>query len=210
MNSIDLSLYLVLVPEFCTHYPPIDVAQQAVDNGVTVVQLRMKNASTHEIVAMAEQLKPILGRVPLIINDNIAAAHTAQADGIHLGQEDASAEIARARLGQSAIIGISVNCKDHLKSLPKTADYIGLGPVYSTQTKTDPKPVLGLEKLSELAQQSPIPCVAIGGIKAATAQEVRAKNVDGIAVVTDICSSPAPGLATKRLRDALLEHHHPT
>ena len=160
--TLDLSLYLILVPELCTHYTAIEVAKQAVDNGVTLIQLRMKNTKTHDIIVMAEYLKPVLGNVPLIINDDIEAAHISKAAGVHLGQGDTRVNVARKILGDDAIIGVSINTEQHIHDTPKDFDYIGVGPVYPTKTKLDHKPPLGLDGLEKLAQISPTPCVAIG------------------------------------------------
>ena len=168
----------------------------------TMVQLREKDTDTQEFVELALRLQPVLREagVPLIINDRIDVALAVDADGVHIGQSDMPYEIARRLLGPEKIIGLSVENMLQVKEANSLdVDYIGISPVYATTTKTDTAPPFGLEGLREAVKLSVHPTVAIGGMNAATAPEVLKTGVDGIAVVSAICSAPSPYLAALEL-----------
>ncbi len=178
------------------------VVEEAVRGGVTMVQLREKDTDTREFVELALRLQPVLrdAGVPLIINDRIDVALAVDADGVHIGQSDMPYEIARRLLGPEKIIGLSVENMLQVKEANSLdVDYIGISPVYATTTKTDTAPPFGLEGLREAVKLSVHPTVAIGGMNAATAPEVLKTGVDGIAVVSAICSAPSPYLAALEL-----------
>lgn len=193
----DFSLYLVLVPALCLHHSPVEVTRQAVANGITMLQLRMKNEPDAAVIKMATDIKAVLEDVPLIINDNIDIALAVDATGVHLGQDDCNPDDARICLGKEKVIGVSVNTLDHVNSLPDHIDYIGIGPVYTTKTKSNLKPVLGLAGLEKLVAASPVPSVAIGGVKTENVQHIVQTGVNGIAVVSDICCAQDPACITR-------------
>ncbi|TFH87740.1 thiamine phosphate synthase [Billgrantia azerbaijanica] len=197
---LDLSLYLVTDPRLCAERGLVETVVAAVRGGVTLVQLRDKHASDGELIDQARRLKAALAGsgVPLIINDRLAVAVESGADGVHLGQEDGDAVAARAALGERAILGRSVQTHDQLARLdPTPLDYLGLGPVFATATKHDHAEPLGFAGLASLVAASPLPAVAIGGLKAEHAAAVRAAGARGPAVISAICGQPDPEAAAR-------------
>ena len=179
-----------------------EVVIEAVAGGVTIVQLREKDAPTGEFVALAKGLKALLAPlgVPLIINDRVDVALAADADGVHIGQSDMAYADARRLLGPDKIIGLSVeNFHDLEVANGLDVDYIGISPVYGTPTKTDTAQPFGLEGLRRAVEMSAHPTVAIGGMNAQTIGEVMQAGTDGVAVVSAICSAPSPREAAREL-----------
>ena len=179
------------------------VVAEAVKGGATMVQLREKDIDTRGFIELAKRLQPVLREagVPLIINDRVDVALAVDADGVHIGQSDMPYEIARRLLGPDKIIGLSVENMDEVREANSLdVDYIGVSPVYSTATKTDTAPPFGLDGLREAVRLSRHPAVAIGGMNARTAPDVLRTGVDGIAVVSAICSAPSPREAAAYLR----------
>lgn len=202
MNDFDLSLYLVTDRSLSGGRELEYIVGEAVRGGVTMVQLREKHCSSREFYRLAVQLKRCLApwRVPLIINDRLDIALACDADGLHLGQSDLSCGIARKILGKNKIIGLSVeNVMDVTEANREEVDYIGISPVFSTPTKVDTAPELGLEGIREIASMARCPSVAIGGINIRNAQSVIAAGADGISVVSAIMSAPDPRLAASEL-----------
>jgi len=202
MRAEQLRLYLVTDRPLSLGRDIAWVVEEAVKGGATMVQLREKDIDTREFIALAQRIKPILKDVgvPLIINDRVDVALAVDADGVHIGQSDMPYDIARRLLGPDKIIGLSVeNMDEVLEANSLDVDYIGVSPVYSTATKTDTAPPFGLEGLRKAVELSSHPAVAIGGMNAATAPDVLATGVDGIAVVSAICSAPDPQEAARRL-----------
>ncbi|WP_368449404.1 thiamine phosphate synthase [Cobetia amphilecti] len=199
--SLDLSLYLVTDPALCAERGLEATVMAAVRGGVSVVQLRDKYASDEEMIAQAIRLKALLDEyeVPLIINDRIEVALASGADGLHIGQSDGDPVEARRRLGEDALIGLSVQTLEQLKAVDvERIDYLGLGPVHATPTKPDHAAPLGIEGLTQLVRSSPLPTVAIGGISLANAGEVMTSGTDGLAVVSALCSAEDPAAAAQQ------------
>ncbi|MBE2167407.1 MULTISPECIES: thiamine phosphate synthase [unclassified Cobetia] len=199
--SLDLSLYLVTDPALCAERGLEATVMAAVRGGVSVVQLRDKHASDEEMIAQAIRLKALLDEyeVPLIINDRIEVALASGADGLHIGQSDGDPVEARRRLGEDALIGLSVQTLEQLKAVDvERIDYLGLGPVHATPTKPDHAAPLGIEGLTQLVRSSPLPTVAIGGISLANAGEVLTSGTDGLAVVSALCSAEDPAAAAQQ------------
>lgn len=199
--SLDLSLYLVTDPALCAERGLEATVMAAVRGGVSVVQLRDKHASDAELIAQAIRLKALLDEyeVPLIINDRIEVALASGADGLHIGQGDGDPVEARRRLGEDALIGLSVQTLEQLKVVDvERIDYLGLGPVYATATKPDHAAPLGIEGLTQLVRSSPLPTVAIGGISLANAGEVMTSGTDGLAVISALCSAEDPAAAAQQ------------
>lgn len=202
MTRLDLSLYLVLDRALCRHLGMVETARLAVAGGVTAVQLRDKTASTLDLIAVGREIKSALvgTNVPLIVNDNIDAALALDADGVHLGQGDQPASLARSRLGAGLIVGLSVENAAAARSIdPAVVDYVGVGPVFATPTKPDHKPPIGFEGMARLIAMSPVPTVAIGGLKHEHIGSVLSGGADGLAVVSAICGQPDPQAAASRL-----------
>ncbi|MFG6665602.1 thiamine phosphate synthase [Halomonas sp. HNIBRBA4712] len=201
--ALDLSLYLVTDAALCRKHGLEHTVMEAVRGGVSVVQLRDKQASDAAMIDEARRLKALLAGtgVPLIINDRLDVAIKSGADGLHVGQSDAAALDARAALGPNAIIGLSINTREQLDRAPLAAlDYLGLGPVFATASKQDHAAPLGLAGLAELVRASRLPTVAIGGLKAEHAGAVFAAGAGGLAVISAICGSPNPYRAAQAFR----------
>lgn len=202
MSCYDWTLYLITDRRLAGARPLADLVAAAVRGGVTAVQFREKECATREFVELARALKTLLAPlgVPLIVNDRVDVALAACADGVHVGQSDMDCRDVRRLLGPSAVIGLSVENLEQALAAPLEADYLGVGPIFSTPTKTDAAPEWGLAGLAALRQVSQRPLVAIGGIHPDNAGRVIGCGADGIAVVSAICTAPEPELAARRLR----------
>jgi len=200
----DLTLYLVVGSDAVGGSSVEDVVAAALRGGVTVVQLREKTLPDDAMVALARRLKALAARhgVPLIVNDRIAVARAAGADGVHLGWDDEAAPAARARLGDAALVGLSAGTAEEAARVDcALADYVGIGSVYPTATKPDAGPAIGVAGLQAVHKLLPLPAVAIGGIGLGNAAEVMAgSTVEGIAVVSAICGASDPEAAARGLR----------
>lgn len=205
---VDWRLYLVTDPVLCAPHSVFEVVQAAVCGGVTVVQLRDKHATARDILAQAKQLKQWLAPrgVPLLLNDRVDLAWACHADGVHLGQTDMPAAQAREWLGPKAFIGLSVEHMEQVVAAKKEpVDYIGISPVFKTPTKTDTHSPWGLKGIRSARQMTDQILVGIGGIQLENVQSVLRAGIDGVAVVSAICSSPEPLVAARALHDAINE-----
>ncbi|MCD7936607.1 MAG: thiamine phosphate synthase [Tannerellaceae bacterium] len=205
----NLSLYLVTDRRLSLGRSLEQVVEEAVRGGVTIVQLREKEASSREFYELAVRLKQMLAlyKVPLIINDRLDIALACDADGLHIGQEDLPYPVARQLLGRDKIIGLSVeNRADVEEANLWDIDYIGLSPVFTTDTKTDTAPALGLEGVRELTALSVHPAVGIGGIHPQNAGEILRAGANGIAVVSAIMSAPDPCKAANELSEIIKQN----
>lgn len=209
MKRFDLSLYLVLDPGLCRIHDMVETARLAVRGGVSMVQLRDKEAGTAGLIATGRALMAALAEsgVPVIINDDVEAAHAIGAHGIHVGQSDMDVRAVRQRVGPDMILGLSAESPGAVaRADGDIIDYLGLGPVFATTTKPDHKTPIGLEGLAGLVKASPVPSVAIGGLKSSHAEAVMASGVDGLAVVSAICGQPDPEAAATDLAQRLAVH----
>ncbi|KAJ3780735.1 thiamine biosynthetic bifunctional enzyme Thi4 [Lentinula aff. detonsa] len=214
---IDYSLYLVTGRELL---PPgqdyFDSLEQALQGGVTVVQIREKNADTGEFLDIALRSKVICDRynVPLIVNDRVDIALAVQAAGVHVGQTDMPVSIARNLLPEGTIIGVSCNNLQEIeKAINDRADYVGIGAIWSTTTKNLNKPIVGVRRVGELLQKldgTSIKAVGIGGIKSSNllrtlhgSVSTTNRALDGVAVVSEIVASTRPREAASKLCEIL-------
>jgi thiamine-phosphate pyrophosphorylase len=195
MNNFNPSLYLVTDSGLSKGRSHEDIIKKAVEGGVTMVQLREKNISTLEFYQLAISLKKLLHtfKIPLIINDRLDIALAIDADGLHIGQSDLPYEIARKLLGKEKIIGLSVETIQQAKEANfLNVDYIGLSPVFSTNTKEDTGTPLGISGIKKITSFTKHKTVAIGGINTGNAGDVITSGADGIAVVSAIVSHKDP------------------
>lgn len=207
-NGSALKLYLVTDSLMCQKLGLVQTVCEAIEGGVSFVQLRDKKADDDELYQIACELKEaIAGRVPLVINDKVHIAKKAKLDGAHIGQGDLSVTEARQILGPDAWLGLSINTLSQLQHAHNNhldqLNYFGLGPVFATHTKPDHASPLGLSGLDDLAKASLLPTVAIGGIQLNNAHQVYQTHCDGIAVVSAICATDDPKLAAQ---DLLQQH----
>jgi len=199
-----LKLYLVTDRNIIKNRNFLDIIEQAILGGVTIVQLREKNVDAKEYIEKAEELKPILQKydIPLIINDRVDVAFAVNADGVHLGQSDLPIKYARKILGDEKIIGISANNVEQAIEAEKSgADYIAISPVFFTSTKPDIDPPVGIEGIKKIKEVVKCPLVGIGGINKENAFSVIKAGCDGIAVVSAIMAAENPRIAAKELID---------
>lgn len=203
-KQLDLTLYLVLDPVLCGGIAGmVQTTQLAVANGVTAVQLRSEQAyDRRDWYQAALALKEVLAEttVPLLINDQVDVAMAVQADGVHIGQSDLPVDVVRKLIGTEKLIGLSVSNASQMQSVPwEQVDYLGIGPIYPTNSKGDAAPVLGVEQLQKLVQSKQCPAVAIGGINRSNITQVMQTGIDGVAVISAICAQPDVGAATQQL-----------
>jgi len=203
---LDLSLYLVTDTVLCGQFGVTATVSAAVGAGVTVVQLRDVDATDDELVALGREVTAVLRGtgVPLIVNDRAHLVDAMGADGVHVGQSDLEIEQARALVGPTAYLGLSVQTLEHVTvargHAAGTLDYLGVGPVWGTTTKLDAAAPGGVDVLRQITSASPWPCVAIGGITPERLSMVRGAGAVGVAVVSAICGQPNVAAATRTLR----------
>ena len=207
MRAADLALYLVLDPGLCGDRDRgpgmVETARLAVAGGVTLVQLRDKEGGTVRLIETGRALTSALesSGVKLIVNDDAEAAMAIGADGLHIGQGDLTAAEARALIGPDAILGLSVGTPEQANRIdPALVDYVGAGPVFATPTKPGHAPPVGFEGLAALVAASPVPVVAIGGLKARHVGQALAAGASGVAVVSAICGQSDPEAAARGLK----------
>jgi len=205
--NLDLSVYLVIGAQSVGARGVIATVNAAVRGGVGAVQLRDKRASGRELVSIAGQLLDALDGtgVPLLINDRLDVALAAGANGVHLGHADVGAQSARRLAGPDFLVGLSVSSAEELAEVdalpPGTVDYLGIGPVFPTSTKSDAAAALGLDTVATLRGRTKLPCVGIGGINRHNAPSVWAAGLDGLAVVSAICDDADPRAVALALRN---------
>ena len=178
------------------------VVRKAVEGGVTMVQVREKHGDVRAFIERAQAVKDILKDtdVPLVINDRVDVALAVDADGVHLGQSDMHATIARELIGPNKILGLSIENEEQLAeadSLP--IDYIGLSAIFATPTKTNTKKHWGIDGLKMALETTSLPIVAIGGINESNIPQLSATGVHGLALVSAICHAEDPKAASEYL-----------
>jgi len=203
MNKLDLSLYLVTDQGLSKGRSHEYIVEEAVKGGVTIVQLREKDISSRDFYKLAKSLKSLLKplNIPLIINDRLDIALAIDADGLHIGQSDLPYPVVRKLLGKEKIIGLSVETIEQAREANNLdVDYIGLSPVFSTDTKLDINTPLELSGIKQIAGFTKHKTVAIGGINSLNAESVITSGADGIAVVSAIVSHESPLEAASNLK----------
>ncbi len=202
MKQFNPTLYLVTDSLLAKGKPLENVVEQAVNGGVTLVQLREKNCPVSEFIQKAIRLKSILSKynIPLIINDRLDVALASEADGLHIGRHDIPYVYARKALGHDKIIGLSVESIEQAEEANNfDVDYIGISPVFATPTKTDTAPPIGIEGVKSIASFSKHIMVGIGGINAQNALDVLKAGADGVAVVSAIMAADDPFHAAREI-----------
>ncbi|MDH5721927.1 MAG: thiamine phosphate synthase [Alphaproteobacteria bacterium] len=198
-------LYFIADPSCCLGRPVADVVAAAVRGGVTAVQLRDKSGDLVQIKEEALAIQLVLEgtNIPFILNDHAELAAEINADGVHIGQEDLSADQARKIIGPDKILGLTAFTPEHFTALdPLSVDYVGTGPFFPTLTKPD-KAVLGFDKFSELVKNSPVPVIGIGGITPENAAQVMMAGAHGVAMMRSISESEDPCMAARELLNSI-------
>ena len=202
-EDIDYSVYLVTDRRDKTDDEFLNIIEEAIKGGTTIVQLREKTASTKEFYDLALKVKEITSRygVPLLINDRIDIALAVGSEGVHIGQDDMPADIAREIIGEDKILGVSASTVEEAKKAEiDSADYIGSGAVFPTSTKDDADSV-SKEELKEIVDSIDIPVVAIGGITVENAHTLKGSGIAGFSVVSAIMSAEDPKEASEKLKE---------
>jgi len=170
----------------------ITAAEELTSVGVTLIQYRNKSGNARVMLEQARELKRSLGKkAKLIMNDRADLCLIADFDGVHVGQDDLSPESVRRIIGPERWLGVSTHNPDQLREADLTsADYLAIGPVFSTSSKDKPDPVVGLDGVRRARQLTQKPLVAIGGITRANAASVIEAGADSVAVISDLLREP--------------------
>jgi thiamine-phosphate pyrophosphorylase len=204
--AVDFSLYLATDPHWLAGRDLCAVVEAAVAAGVTVVQLREKEASAAAFFETGRRLLALTRRlgVPLIINDRVDVMLALDADGVHVGKHDLPLAMVRRLVGPGKLVGYSVTSREDLDfALANGADHVGIGPVFSTSTKLDAAPPLGLAGFRQLASSSTLPSVAIGGITVDSCAPLLAAGAAGVCVISAILGNPDAAIAAQRFRQSI-------
>lgn len=207
VNADAMTLYAVTDRTWVKDTTLMDQVKEALEGGITFLQLREKHLSKEEFIKEAREMKELSKeyKVPFVINDNIEVALAVDADGVHIGQDDMSVEEARKLLGEDKIIGVSAhNVEEAIKAQKGGADYLGVGAVCATSTKKDAN-VVSKEEIKKICHTVEIPVVAIGGIKKENIKTLEETDVDGVAVVSAIFAAKDIKKDTKQLRSLVEE-----
>ncbi|MBQ4840871.1 thiamine phosphate synthase [Bacillus safensis] len=200
-----LSVYFILGTANTTRQA-LDVVKEAIQGGITMFQFREKGEKAlqgEEKKQLARQIQALCqeANVPFIVNDDVQLAIDLDADGVHVGQEDTNAKDVRERIGNK-ILGVSTHNLDEVKQAMKDgADYVGMGPVYPTETKKDTRSVQGVSLITEVRRHGlQIPIVGIGGITYDNSAPVIQAGADGISIISAISQSADPKKAAEELK----------
>src|SRR5512142_28370 len=182
MNPLDLRVYVITadVPQLGRTHE--DVAVSALAGGAGVIQFRDKEVGDEDFTAIAHRLQHLTRKynVRLIINDRVEIALAIGADGVHVGQHDLPFAEVKARARPGMIVGVSAtNYGEAAQLVGSGADYLGVGPVFVTPSKTHATPPIGVEELARICRDSTIPVVAIGGITEANLPSIIAAGASG-------------------------------
>jgi len=192
-----LNVYFIMGSNNCTS-EPASVLEQAIKGGITIFQYREKGKGAYsgdEKFHFAKQLQAICkeNNIPFIVNDDVELALQLDADGVHIGQDDASAKEVRQKIGDK-ILGVSThNLEEVKKAIKEGADYVGIGPIYPTKSKEDAKTPQGTSLINEVRiKEIEIPIVGIGGITSENAAPIIKSGGDGVAVISEISLAKDP------------------
>ena len=189
---LDYSLYLVTDRMRMSTGTLGEAVEQAAAGGCTMVQLREKEISSLDFYMLALEMKGITDRygIPLIINDRIDIALAAGAAGVHIGQKDIPADIARRVIGKEMLLGVSVGSVGEARNAVRAgADYLGVGAMFPTETKPEAG-FVSMEKLGKIRRAVDVPVVVIGGIGKENAMLFKPMGIDGLAVVSAVIAQP--------------------
>ncbi|HYT24413.1 MAG TPA: thiamine phosphate synthase [Candidatus Polarisedimenticolia bacterium] len=203
-------LYVILDAALLT-VPETERAQELVAAGVRLFQYRNKGASARELFESSKKLVSLLSsqRVSLVVNDRPDVAALAGANGVHVGQQDLGVEEARRVVGTEKLVGVSThNLEQFERAAASSADYIAVGPIFATGTKSNPDPVVGTEFVRRVRPLTDKPIVAIGGITLQRAPEIIESGADSVAVISDILGAPEPGVRARQYIDLLGSANH--
>lgn len=203
-----LKIYFIMGSNNCQTAPEL-VLEKAIQGGITLFQFREKGSGAftgEKKYQFAKQLQTICKNqnIPFIVNDDVELALAINADGVHIGQDDESAEEVRRKLGDK-ILGVSAHNLDEVeKAMAQGTDYVGIGPIYTTTTKEDAKSAQGTNLIKEVRQKGiNIPIVGIGGITSKNAAPVLKSGGNGVSVISAISLADDPAKSARELKEAI-------
>jgi len=211
--GLPLPRLYVILDAALVHGSVLELAEQLIDAGVRLLQYRDKQGTAAAILHISRQLAGVARESgsTLFVNDRPDIAFLADASGVHVGQEDLSVEQARSVVGPDRWVGVSTHNREQFaKAAASSADYIAIGPIFTTASKANPDPVVGTEMISQLRAMTSKPIVAIGGIQLEQAEAVLQAGANSVAVISDILLVPNPreraAQFLQRLEDVQLRH----
>ena len=203
-------LYVILDAALLT-VPETECAHKLIDAGVRLLQYRNKGASASELFESSKRLSSLLisKGIVFVLNDRADVASSAEASGVHVGQEDLGAGAARSVIGAGKLLGVSTHTLEQFnQAVATSADYVAVGPVFSTSTKANPDPAVGIEFIRRIRPLTDKPIVAVGGITLERALEVIQAGADSVAVISDILLAPDPGQRARQYIELLEAANH--
>lgn len=201
-------LYAIVDPDHCRGRDPVAIARAILAGGCAVLQLRAKALPDGACLALARELRAWCRRagVPFVVNDRPDLAVLTPADGVHLGQDDLPLAEARRIVGDGISLGLSTHDQAQARAaVAAGADLIGFGPIFDTATKERPDPVVGLDRLADVARAVPLPVVAIGGIAIDRAAEVARHGARLVAAISAVSGADDPEAAARTFHRAVSE-----
>lgn len=204
MKTLDTTLYLVTDSTGLTEQEFLSRTEQALQGGVTLLQIREKERSTREYIHLAAQVHELAKRynVPLLVDDRVDVALAVDAEGVHVGQTDMPVDMARRMLGPDKIVGATAKTVPQaLEAWQQGADYLGVGAIYPTTTKVVTV-ITSTETLADICAAVPIPVNAIGGLNRDNLGVLKGTGIRGICVVSAIMKAADPKAAAQQLREA--------
>ena len=206
------SIYLLTDPNLSSGRTHEEVVRESIAGGAKIIQLRDKIATTRKLIEIGEKLREITLKagVIFIVNDRVDIALSVDADGVHLGEDDMPIAYARKILGEGKIIGISVDNVEKAKiAEAEGADYIALGPIFSTKTKINAGEPVGVEEIKKVKSIVRLPVIAIGGINLQNIQLVAMAGADSVAVISAVVGAPDIRRAMKELVEKMGKYYNP-
>lgn len=206
------SIYLLTDPNLSSGRTHEEVVRESIAGGAKIIQLRDKIATTRKLIEIGEKLREITLKagVIFIVNDRVDIALSVDADGVHLGEDDMPIAYARKILGEGKIIGISVDNVEKAKiAEAEGADYIALGPIFSTKTKINAGEPVGVEEIKKVKSIVRLPIIAIGGINLQNIQLVAMAGADSVAVISAVVGAPDIRRAMKELVEKMGKYYNP-
>ena len=206
-NLRDTHLYGIIDLGYVEESNVIRVAEAMIEGGVDMIQLRGKKQSIDELVALAEELHELTSQssTPLIVNDYAEIARSAPVEGVQVGQDDDSIEVARRKAGRAVVVGKSTHSLDQARTAQREgADYIGFGPIFATPTKPDYDPI-GLEDIRQAHLDVNVPIFCIGGITSDNLKEVIAAGAHRVAIVSGLLKAPDIAAYAREAKRLLLD-----
>jgi len=200
-------LYIIIDTDILKGRDPIETATQVIRGGATIIQLRDKLSSKKELLSVARKLRELCAQhnILFIVNDHLDIALAADADGLHVGQEDLPVQVARKLLPLDKILGCSVTTPaEALAAETEGADYLGVGAIYPTASKEDVS-VVGLQRLREVREAATLPLVALGGIAHENVSAVIAAGADSVAVIGAVLQAEDIASATSQIIERMQE-----